>query len=131
MRRNISETATEFLRRLASGDFDRVREMCNDTATVWHNDGVGEQAIGEKLDQLELLMPTVHALEYDVFRQFQNDDEVLQQQVLRLELADGSCREVHAAMHLRFEGDLIDRIEEYTYVMPRDQEIPLSGGRQL
>ncbi|MFI0470418.1 hypothetical protein ACH347_40675 [Saccharopolyspora sp. 5N102] len=131
MRRNISETATQCLRRLAAGDFDGVRKMCTDTATVWHNDGKGEQAIDEKLGQLGLLIPTVQALEYDVIRQFQNYDEVLQQQVLRLELADGSHREVHAAMYLRFEGDLIDRIEEYTYVMPGDRENPSSGGRQL
>ncbi|MEV4125685.1 hypothetical protein [Nocardia sp. NPDC049707] len=92
--------------------------MCTSTATVWHYDGEGEQTIDEKLEQLKPLVTAVDSLWYDVARQFQNSNEVLQQNVLHMVMKDGSHSEIHAAMYFRFEGVLIDRIEEYTYNVP-------------
>ncbi|MFE3886415.1 nuclear transport factor 2 family protein [Streptomyces lydicus] len=115
MRKNIGEMATRCLWRLESCDFDEVRAMCTETATVWHNDGKGDQAIDEKLEQLKPLAGMVDPLRFDIMRQFHSGEEVLQQHVLRLVMPDGSWSEVHAAMYFRFDGYLIDRMEEYAY----------------
>ena len=44
--------------------------------------------------------------------------EVLQQHVMHVLGTDGSRNEVNAAVYFRFDGDLIDRIEEYGYQIP-------------
>ncbi|MER0485067.1 nuclear transport factor 2 family protein [Streptomyces sp. Edi2] len=115
MRKNIGEMATRCLRHLESYDFEEVRAMCTETATVWHNDGKGDQTIDEKLEQLKPLADTVGSLRFDIARQFHSANEVLQQHVLRLTMPDGSRSEVHAAMYFRFDGYLIDRMKEYSY----------------
>ncbi|RBQ15631.1 nuclear transport factor 2 family protein [Spongiactinospora rosea] len=118
MAENIGEKAVRCLRLLESYDFTGVQEMCTETATVWHNDGSGEQLMGEKLEQLRLLVGGVRSLRYEIIRQFFDSDEVLQQQVLRAITADGTVNEIHATMYFRFDGGLIDRIEEYSYAVP-------------
>ncbi|WP_344527751.1 nuclear transport factor 2 family protein [Streptomyces albiaxialis] len=117
MRKNIGEMATRCLRRMESCDFEGVRAMCTETATVWHNDGTGDRTIDEKLEQLRPLAGAVGSLRFDITRQFHGANEVLQQHVLRMTMLDGSRSEVHAAMYFRFDGDLIDRMEEYAYGM--------------
>ncbi|GAA5091862.1 hypothetical protein [Nocardia iowensis] len=129
MGNNIGEKAIRCLRYLEACNFDNVRAMCTSTATVWHNDGRGEQAIGEKLEQLKPLVNTVESLRYEVARQFHNSNEVLQQNVLHLVMNDGSRSELHAAMYFRFKGDLIDRIEEYAYAVPIESDTIGSGVR--
>ncbi|MGY6653563.1 nuclear transport factor 2 family protein [Amycolatopsis sp. TRM77291] len=123
MVRNIDECALQFLRYLEACDFARVRAMCTDRATVWHNDGAGQLTIDAKLNQLAPLVADVDSLRYSVIRRFRNSDEVLHQQVLHLAMSDGSRSEINAAMYFRFEDGLIDRIEEYVYPMPAS-EVP-------
>ncbi|MEE1769458.1 nuclear transport factor 2 family protein [Streptomyces sp. JV185] len=119
MRQNISETATSFLRCLEAHDLAGCRSMCTGGATVWQNDGQGVRAIDATLQQFEAFAADVDALRYDIIRQFQNANEVFQQQVLHLRMADGSDSKVHAAVCFRFEGGgLIDRIEECIYPVP-------------
>ncbi|MFF8918815.1 nuclear transport factor 2 family protein [Streptomyces sp. NPDC015032] len=119
MGQNNSETAISFLRSLEVYDLAGCRAMCTSRATVWQNDGQGERAIDAMLERFKAFAADVDALRYDVIRQFQNADEVFQQQVLHLSLADGSGSRVHAAVCFRFEGDgLIDRIEECIYTVP-------------
>lgn len=120
MQPKIDKNAIRFLRLLEEGDFAGMRVMCTDKATVWHNDGVGDQSIDEKLAQLEPLAGTVQSMQYDVIRQFRKPDEVLQQQTLALTATDGSRTELHATMYFRFVDGLIDRIEEYAYPVPDD-----------
>ncbi|MFH8346899.1 nuclear transport factor 2 family protein [Streptomyces sp. NPDC018045] len=130
MERSVGEKAIKCLRHLEVCDFDGVRKMCADTATVWHNDGKGEQSIDEKLEQLGLLVSSVGSLRYEIVRQFQGSHDVLQQQILHLSLLDGSRHTVHATMYMRFEGGLIDRIEEYVYAIPVGDAFPFEGGRK-
>ncbi|WP_283134634.1 nuclear transport factor 2 family protein [Rhizohabitans arisaemae] len=118
MGKNICDKAVESLRRLEAYDFAGMRSMCTGKATVWHNDGKGNQSIDEKLEQLGPLVATLDSLKYEVVRQFHNSHEVFQQQVLHLAMADGSRAEMHAAMYFRFEDGLIDRIEEFVYDVP-------------
>ncbi|SDG32444.1 SnoaL-like domain-containing protein [Sinosporangium album] len=125
----ISEKAIRCLRHLEAYDFTGMRAMCTDTATVWHNDGKGEQTIDGKLEQLKPLVTAVDSLRYEIGRQFQNSNEVLQQQVLHLAMRDGSRIELHAMMYFRFRDGLVDRIEEYVYPVPADGNAPGDGAR--
>ncbi|MCH0540322.1 nuclear transport factor 2 family protein [Streptomyces sp. MUM 203J] len=118
MEQNVIEKVNSFLRILERRDFSAARRMCTDKATVWQNDSTADQAIGERLRQFESFVTAVESLRYDVKRQFRHENEVLQQHVLRLEMTDGSRREINALLFFRFEGGLIDRIEEYHYAMP-------------
>ncbi|KAA6212002.1 nuclear transport factor 2 family protein [Streptomyces albofaciens JCM 4342] len=114
MRKNVGEMATRCLRHLEAYDFGEVRAMCPETATVWHNDGKGGQAVGEKLERLRPLAGTAASLRFDGARQFRSAHEVLQRNVLRPGRPDGARSEVRAAKHFRFGGYLIDRMEEYS-----------------
>lgn len=94
---------------------------------MWHNDGSGDQPIDENMELLRRLAADVGTLRYDIVRQFQDGDAVLQQQVLHLTTTGGSRSEVHAAMYFRFDGGLIDRIEEYFNVVPTNESVPSPG----
>lgn len=122
MEQTISGTAVRFLRRLEVYDFADARAMCTDRATVWQNDGQGEQPMDERLRQFGSFAATVDSLRFDVVRQFRDADEVLLQYLLHLVTADGSRSEVHAVVYFRFEGGLIDRIEENIYTVPEEKD---------
>ncbi|WP_165436387.1 DUF1684 domain-containing protein [Amycolatopsis suaedae] len=118
MSADIKDTAVRYLRRLEEGDYAAMRALCTDTATVWHNDGKGEQTIDENLAMLKDMPGADASLRYDITRQLAEADEVLQQHVLRISNADGPVGEVQAAMYFRFKDGLIDRIEEYANFIP-------------
>jgi len=118
MGRNITERATRFLQYMEIFEFEKMRAMCTDTASVWHNDGTGEQALADKLEQLKPLVDNIESLTVGIVRQFHDSNEILQQNVLGMAMKDGSRSEIHAATYFRFDGLLIDRMEEYRYPMP-------------
>ncbi|RPK67707.1 SnoaL-like domain protein [Streptomyces sp. ADI96-02] len=118
MEQGVSDQVNQFLRSLEAFDFSGAQAMCTGAATVRQNDGKGEQPIDESLDQFKSFVGNVDSLRYDVIRQFQSQDEVFQQHVLHLVMSDGSRSTVHAAVYFRFEGGLIDGIEEYVYAEP-------------
>lgn len=118
MSTEIKDTAIRYLRRLEAGDYAGMRALCTDTATVWHNDGKGQQTIDENLAMLKDGPAAEASLRYDIIRQFAEADEVLQQHVLRISNADEPVGEVQAAMYFRFKDGLIHRIEEYATFIP-------------
>jgi uncharacterized protein (DUF1684 family)/ketosteroid isomerase-like protein len=118
MSTDTKDTAVRYLRRLEAGDYAGMRALCTDTATVWHNDGKGQQTIDENLAMLKDGPAAEASLRYDITRQFTEADEVLQQHVLRITNADGPVGEVQATMYFRFKDGLIDRIEEYANFIP-------------
>jgi uncharacterized protein (DUF1684 family) len=125
MEPELTERAVQYLRHLEHFDFASMRAMCTDSATVWHNDGKGEQTIEENLEQLKGMSGGGGgvALRYEITRQFQQPDEVLQQHVLHVDMPDGSGTELPVAMYFGFQDGLIDRIEEYANMAP-----PTEGG---
>lgn len=124
---DLRAAAVHYLRQWEVRDYATMRSLCTDTAIVWHNDGSGDQPIDENMELLKKLATDVETLRYDIVRQFQDGDEVLQQQVLHLTMTDGSRSDVHAAMYYRFADGLIDRIEEYFNVVPLSESVPLLG----
>ena len=120
MEPELTEKAVQYLRHLERFDFASMRAMCTDMATVWHNDGKGEQTIEENLGQLKQMSSGggVVALRYEITRQFQKPGEVLQQHVLHINMPDGAGTELPVAMYFGFQDGLIDRIEEYANMTP-------------
>ncbi|SFS90446.1 nuclear transport factor 2 family protein [Saccharopolyspora flava] len=115
---DITTLLDEGLRLLEAKDFDGFRARCTPGASLWENDGNGEQTIDQRMVQFKEFAKTVDTLHYEVVRRFARDGEVLQQHVLHVLGTDGSRNEVNAAVYFRFDGDLIDRIEEYGYQIP-------------
>lgn len=120
MEPELTEKAVQYLRHLERFDFASMRAMCTGMATVWHNDGKGEQTIEENLGQLKQMSSGggVVALRYEITRQFQKPGEVLQQHVLHINMPDGAGTELPVAMYFGFQDGLIDRIEEYANMTP-------------
>lgn len=118
-----------FLRLVDTFDFDGVRRVCTPNATVWHNDGKGEEPLTTSAQNMKLFSGRLESMRYEVIRQFIRGDEVLQQHVLHLVSKDGEVREVHAAMYFRFVDGLLDRIEEYANVLPPQVDSPLTRSK--
>lgn len=110
--------ATNYLRHLENPNWAGARAICTETATVWHNDGKGEQSIEENVTAIAAQVGAIESMHYSSTRQFSQPVEVLQQHVVKVATTDGTRGEVHVAVYLRFVDGLIDRIEEYTNFLP-------------
>lgn len=114
----LRQKAITYLRHLERGEFSQARAMCTDSATVWHNDGKGEQTIADNVASMAGQFGAIASMRYDIVRQFSGDDAVLQQHVMEVATHDGMRGHVFAAAYFHFDGDLIDRIEEYSNFVP-------------
>lgn len=114
----LRQKTVDYLRHLQNGEFAAARAMCTETATVWHNDGKGEQTIAENVASMQDQMEVIRSMRYDIIRQFSDGDGVLQQHVVDVSTSSGMRGQVLAAAYFRFDGDLIDRIEEYANFVP-------------
>lgn len=112
------DSAITYLRHLENRDWTSARTMCSETATVWHNDGKGDQTVDENIAGMERQIGAIESMRYDITRQFSQPNEVLQQHVVNIATNDGARGQVHAAVYFRFEGGLITRIEEYANFVP-------------
>ncbi|WP_037344889.1 nuclear transport factor 2 family protein [Sciscionella sediminilitoris] len=115
METELGERAIRSLRCLEAGDHAGMRALCTESATVWHDDGTGERTLDEQLTRFASLATTVDSVRFELVRQFTKANEVLQQQVLHFERADGQRGGLHATMYFRFTGGLIERIEEFAH----------------
>ncbi|NKZ01981.1 DUF1684 domain-containing protein [Nocardiopsis alborubida] len=119
MSRDPKDKAVTYLRSLERGDWETARAMCASTATVWHNDGKGEQTIADNIVAMAGQADTIESMRYDITRQFTRPGEVLQQHVVHVAAAGGVRGQVFAAVYFRFDDDgLITRIEEYADFVP-------------
>ncbi|MFI6503911.1 DUF1684 domain-containing protein [Nonomuraea typhae] len=115
----LADRAVGYLRSLERADWDGARAMCARTATVWHNDGKGEQSIEENIRHMADQAGAIASMRYAVLRQFSRPGEVLQQHVVHVAMRDGLHGQVHAAAYFRFDDHgLITRIEEYATFVP-------------
>ncbi|MEU0483015.1 nuclear transport factor 2 family protein [Streptosporangium sp. NPDC006013] len=123
MSQNLKDKAVTYLRALETADWDTARAMCADTATVWHNDGKGEETIEENIEGMRGQIHTMESMRYDITRQLSQSGEVLQQHVVHVATKNGMRGEVHAAVYFRFDdASLITRIEEYANFIPAGQD---------
>jgi limonene-1,2-epoxide hydrolase len=123
MSQDLKDQAVTYLRSLEQRDWDTARAMCADTATVWHNDGKGEQTIEENIRGMAGQIDSIESMRYDITRQLSQPGEVLQQHVVHVTTKNGMRGDVHAAVYFRFDDDgLITRIEEYANFIPAGQD---------
>ncbi|MFC4562347.1 nuclear transport factor 2 family protein [Nocardiopsis mangrovi] len=123
MSNNIKDTAVTYLRALEERDWAAARALCADTATVWHNDGKGEETIGANIDGMKGQIDSIESMRYDIIRQLSEPGEVLQQHVVHVATTNGMRGEVHAAVRFGFDDTgLITRIEEYANFIPAGQD---------
>ncbi|MBY4275372.1 nuclear transport factor 2 family protein [Rhodococcus fascians] len=119
MNRNLEEKVVSYLRTLEVSDFSSARSLFAGTATVWHNDGKGDETLEEYFEGLARQLESYHSIRYDIIRQFTQQDAVLQQHVVRVEAKNGERGGVHAAVYFRFDKDgLIERVEAYANYIP-------------
>ncbi|CAM4238655.1 hypothetical protein KIPE111705_45975 [Kibdelosporangium persicum] len=114
----LQDKAITYLRYLENRDWASARTMCSDTATVWHNDGKGDETIDQNISGMRGQIDAIESMRYEIVRQFTKADEVLQQHVVHVATKDGTRGQVHAAVYFRFEDGLISRIEEYANFVP-------------
>ncbi|PDP86666.1 hypothetical protein CQJ94_15335 [Glycomyces fuscus] len=123
MSQDLKDKAVAYLRALENRDWKTARALCAGTATVWHNDGEGEQSIEENIAGMEGRIESIASMRYDILRQLSQPGEVLQQHVVRVATTSGMRGEVHAAVYFGFDdAGQIRRIEEYANFVP-------AGGR--
>ena len=115
----LKQKAIAYLRHLERGEFSQARAMCTEAATVWHNNGKGDQTIVENVASMEGQFGAIASMHYDIVRQFAEDNAVLQQHVVGVTTQDGLQGQVLAAAYFQFDGDLIHRIEEYSNFVPQ------------
>ncbi|GAA4902457.1 nuclear transport factor 2 family protein [Streptomonospora salina] len=119
MSQDLKDTAVTYLRALEDRDWKTARALCTETATVWHNDGKGEQSIEENIAGMEGQIESIESMRYDILRQLSQPGEVLQQHVVHVATTNGMRGEVHAAVHFGFtDAGQIKRIEEYANFIP-------------
>jgi limonene-1,2-epoxide hydrolase len=119
---DLNDKVITYLRRLENADWAGARAMCAETASVWHNDGTGDQTIEENITAMKGQIDAIVSMRYDVIRQFAQPSEILQQHVLNVAMKNGMRGQVHAAAYFRFDDGLITRIEEYASFAPMDND---------
>ncbi|MGC5566956.1 nuclear transport factor 2 family protein [Streptomyces sp. FR-108] len=125
---NLKDKVITYLGFLEKSDWGAARALCARTATVWHNDGKGDETLDEYFDGLKRQIGSYESIHYDVLRQLSQPGGVrpggvLQQHVVHVRRKDGGRGEVHAAVYFGFDGaELIDRIEAYANYLPVDRE---------
>ncbi|MGW0953536.1 nuclear transport factor 2 family protein [Streptomyces sp. NPDC001212] len=123
MSQDLKDKAVTYLRALEKRDWETARTLCAETATVWHNDGKGEETIVKNVEGMKGQIDSIESMRYDIIRQLSQPGEVLQQHVVHVATKNGMRGEVHAAVYFGFDdAGLITRIEEYANFIPVDQD---------
>ncbi|MFD6274236.1 nuclear transport factor 2 family protein [Streptomyces sp. NPDC060209] len=123
MSQDLKNKVITYLRSLEKPDFEAARGLCAATATVWHNDGKGDETLEEYFEGLKRQIGSYESIRYDIIRQLSQPGEVLQQHVVHVSPRDGRRGEVHAAVYFGFDdAGLITRIEAYANYIPVGQE---------
>ena len=119
MRQNLETTVVSYLRALERGDWTAARVLFADGATVWHNDGLGDETVEEYFAGLKVQIGKYESIRYEIARQLSRPGGVLQQHVVRVVGRNGERGGVHAAVYFGFDGaGLIERIEAYANYIP-------------
>ncbi|ROO87057.1 ketosteroid isomerase-like protein [Actinocorallia herbida] len=106
-------TAAAFFAAIESGDIDAVRALYAPDAVIWHNDDLVEQTVEENLMVLGGLQRIARHLRYEILRQADTGDGVLQQHILHVGLPDGRDFGLNVAIYVQVKDGRVTRIEEY------------------
>ncbi|MFH8479215.1 nuclear transport factor 2 family protein [Streptomyces sp. NPDC018055] len=116
MSQELKDKAVTYIRALENRDRQRARTPCAETATVWHDEGKGEQSTEENIAGVEGQSASIESMRYGILRRLSQPGEVLQQHVGHVATAHG---EVHAAVHFGSDdAGQIERREQYADFVP-------------
>ncbi|WP_072806173.1 nuclear transport factor 2 family protein [Rhodococcoides yunnanense] len=119
MSKELENKVVDYLQALERTDWQSARSLCAADATVWHNDGKGDETLDEYFDGLKVQIGLYQSIRYDIIRQLSQAGGVLQQHVVRVVAKNGERGGVHAAVYFGFdETDKITRIEAYANYIP-------------
>ncbi|MET4921713.1 nuclear transport factor 2 family protein [Streptomyces sp. PSRA5] len=123
MSQDLKDKVITYLRALEKPDWEAARALCAETATVWHNDGKGDETLDEYFEGLKRQIGSYESIRYEIIRQLSQPGGVLQQHVVRVTANDGERGGVYAAVYFGFDdAELITRIEAYANYIPDGQE---------
>jgi ketosteroid isomerase-like protein len=105
--------ADRFFRSFENGDFATLESLLAADATVWHNDGNGDQSRADNLAVLRTIHAHIDGLRFDAIRCGSCADGVFQHHILRGSLPNGEECSLAAAMFLEISDGRIHRVEEY------------------
>ncbi|MEU0136878.1 nuclear transport factor 2 family protein [Streptomyces sp. NPDC006296] len=119
MSNDLENKVLAYLQALEQADWAAARALCDGTATVWHNDGKGDETLEQYFEGLKKQIGLYRSIHYDIIRRFSRPGGVLQQHVVRVITKTGERGGVHAAVHFAFDdAGLITRIEAYAHYIP-------------
>ena len=117
---DLANTVVDYLHALEIVDWNAARAFCADTATVWHNDGEGDETLDHYFAGLEEQIGKYDSIHYDITRQLVEPYGVLQQHVVRVVgKNNGERGGVYSAVYFGFDdAGLISHIEAYANYIP-------------
>lgn len=119
MSEDLTIKVRTYLHALEDREWEAAKALCADAATVWHNDGKGDETLEEYFAGLKVQISQYESIRYDIIRQLTQAGGVLQQHVVRTVGKDGERGGVYAAVFFGFDGaGLITRIEAYANYIP-------------
>lgn len=131
MTNDMRHAVVTYLRALERSDWQSARALCAHSATVWHNDGKGDETLDEYFAGVKAQISLYDSIDYDIIRQFSQAGGVLQQHVVRVVGKDGNRGGIHAALFFGFDDTgLITRIEAYANYIPDDQSDRSTAGAE-
>lgn len=107
------EVVAAFFAALRSGDIEAVREIYAPDIVLRHDHDRVEQDLEQSLKLLKGFRRTVSDVRYEIIRQADTGDGVLQQHILRGRLRDGRRIAIPAAICPQVRDGRITRIEEH------------------
>lgn len=107
------EVVRQMFEAMERGDTARMSELYSPVATIWHNDGHGDQSASDNIALLSAFHQVISDLRYDVKRRFAVAGGVFQSHVARGTLPDGEGFAVDAAVYLGVADGRVTRVEEY------------------
>lgn len=110
---SMSEVADRFFAAAENADVDGMRRLYAPEATIWHNDGTGDQTVDENLSSLAVLFGSMRSVKFEVKRRVEIPGGIFQTHTLHGVLPDGEQIDLDAAMFMGVENDKVTRIEEY------------------
>jgi ketosteroid isomerase-like protein len=109
----VAELARRFFDAIEAGDLAAVAACYADDAVIWHNTDRAESAKAQNLEVLANFVSALPERRYEDRRLVVTADGFVQQHVLVCPRADGSRRELPAAIVCAVKDGRITRLDEY------------------
>ncbi|WP_218835191.1 nuclear transport factor 2 family protein [Rhodococcus sp. ACPA1] len=110
---SVNEVVNSFFEAAENADVEGLRRLYAPDATIWHNDGAGDQSVDENLESLAVLFGGMLSVKFEVKRRVEVPGGVFQTHTLHGVLPNGERVDLDAAMFMQVDAGQVSRIEEY------------------